>query len=210
MAFFQNAVCLSVVWALTLTVLAPSDCIAECLACWELKGVIVTLKNGKIIKGYAAWNDAWAAMNYEFRGKLSKKKKFPEVIFDPLAGIEDIAIYTHVRSVKYPPKRVVATRQPIVVKVKKIRDVELNPGSHDGYCGAGSLPVVSLRIARLLQTKPMASCVYEEGSAEVNLLSYDRSFRAEEFKRLCEKRISDEEFEKMNMENVIRLEYAYD
>jgi|WetSurMetagenome_2_1015567.scaffolds.fasta_scaffold549354_2 hypothetical protein len=104
MAFFGAAVRFSVMSVFLLAAFVTSDCFAECMACWKLKGVIVSLKNGKKIEGYALWNDAWAAISYQEKGKLSKQKKFPKVIFDPLADIEYIAVYTHLRSVKYPPR----------------------------------------------------------------------------------------------------------
>ncbi len=88
-----------------------SDCHADCIACWQLKGVIVQLKNGTTIEGYAKWNDSWAALGYgdsysgdenAIKRAWENRKEFPEVIFDPKAQIDGIAIYTHLRSIKYP------------------------------------------------------------------------------------------------------------
>ncbi len=197
------------------------DCRADCIACWKLKGVIVRLKNGSMSKGYATWNESWAWIGYQYSntaGKATEKqvldanKEFPEVIFDPLALIDEIAVYTHVRSIKYPVKnRLLATRAPTVLKVKDIRYVKLNPGPHDGYKGAGRLPLVSRRIADLLRTKPVASCNYNSGAADVYWVSYDKSFPKAELRRLCEQQQSDEEVVKrLKARDIFSLHYDYD
>ena len=168
----RDTIILSLLLAFLAAAWFTSDSHAECMACWWLKGVIVQLKNGTTIEGYATWNDGWAAIGYQGSGLSDKnsieraleKNKFPKMIFDPRAQIEDIFVYTHLRSIKYPKNRyfteklLVATRKPIKVYVKEIENLKLNPGSHDGYQGAGGLPLVSERIADLLQTKPSASC----------------------------------------------------
>ena len=60
MPCFPRAHCSSFVVALLLTSLVTSDCLADCMACWKLKGVRVQLKDGTMIEGYATWNDSWA------------------------------------------------------------------------------------------------------------------------------------------------------
>ena len=122
---FLRSASLPLVAALLLAALFASDCPALCLSCWKLKGVLVHLKNGTTIEGYAAWNDVWAQLGYEASGEQSKappeqelaaKKEFPEVIFDARARIEGISVYTHLRSIKYPVKdALVATRKPVRV-----------------------------------------------------------------------------------------------
>jgi len=194
-----------------------SNCHADCMACWELKGVIVQLKNGAAIEGYATWNDSWAALGLGSYGEKQKqgpeiKIEFPKVIFDPRAKIHKISVYTHLRSIQYPVADALVTlRDPVRVEVKDIKDLKLNPGPYDGYKGAGSLPLVSERIADLLQTKPSASCDYDEGAGDMYWVSYDPSFPAEELQRLCEEHISDEELEKkLKARDIFGLYYAYD
>lgn len=206
--------------ALLLASLVTSDCLADCIACWQLKGVLVRLKDGTTIDGYATWNDGWATLGYlgsNAQGQRSLKqiietqKEFPEVILDPAADIDSIGIYTHLRSIEYPlAKGLVTTRDPIQVKVREIQDLKLNPGPHDGYHGAGSLPLVSPRIADLLQTKPEASCDYDDGGADVYWVSYDKSFPAEELRRLCEQRVTGEETDKLEGRDIISLYFFYD
>jgi|WetSurMetagenome_2_1015567.scaffolds.fasta_scaffold549354_1 hypothetical protein len=96
------------------------------------------------------------------------------------------------------------------MKVKEIQNVEINPGPHDKYNGAGNLPVVSRRIADLLQTKPVASCWYGD-AGDVYWVSYDKSFPAQELRGLCEGPISGEGIEKrFKGKDIIQLYYAND
>jgi len=218
---FRGSLCFSLLVALLIVALVTSECVADCLSCWQLKGVLVRLKDGTTIEGYATWNDVWADLGYSrssddsrasYQRPAMNKKQFPEVIFDPAAQIDVISVYTHLRSIEYPVKdALVATREPIRLSVKEILELKLKPGNHDGYDGAGHIPVVSSRIADLLQAKPIASCGYDASVADVYWVSYDKSFPAEELSRLCEQRISGEEIRNgLEARDIIKLYFSYD
>lgn len=207
--------------ALLLATQLTSDCHADCMVCWQLKGVVVQLKNGTTIEGYATWNDSWAAFGYQsssagdansIERALENQKAFPEVVFDPKAQITGIDVYTHLRSIKYPvPEALVTLRDPVQVDVEDIKDLKLKPGPHDGYEGALRLPLVSERTADLPQTKPSASCHYDARAGDMYWVSYDKSFPAEELQRLCDGYISDTELEKkLEGRDIFSLYYAYD
>ncbi len=180
MLCLRNTILLSPLLVFLVIACLTSDSHAGCIACWELKGVIVRLKNGGAIEGYAIWNDFWAELGYAdssynesgndenaLKQALKDMKQFPEVIFDPKADVHDIDVYTHIRSIKYPvAKGLVTLRNSVRVNVWEIECVKLKPGPHDGYIGAGSLPLVSERVADLLQTKPAASCHNDSGWAD--------------------------------------------
>lgn len=202
-----------------------SDCHADCTACWELKGVIVQLKDGTTMQGYAAWNDSWAASGYQGSGlsdadsinRALKENEFPKMIFDTRAQVHGIYVYTHLRTIKYPvAKGLVTLRDPVEVTAKDIKDIKLNPGPHDGYNGAGSLPLVSERIADLLQSKPSAYCHYDAHMGDMYWVSYDLSFPAEELQRLCEEYalpfsdVDEEVKNKLKARDIFSLYYAYD
>jgi hypothetical protein len=220
----RDTILLSLLLASLVAAWPTSDCYADCIACWQLKGAIVQLKSGATIEGYAAWNDSWAALGYHYstgddekalEQALKNMKQFPEVIFDPKAQIDGIAVYTHLRSIKYPvASQLVTLRDPVKVNVKDLKDLKLNPGPHDGYEGAGRLPLVSERIADLLQTKPSASCHYDAGAGDMYWVSYDKSFPEEELKRLCDERLPtdrpDEEIQRLKARDILSLYYAYD
>jgi hypothetical protein len=209
--------------AMLFTLTIASDCPADCLACWELRGVIVNLKDGTRIEGYATWNHAWAregncecsCSNSNGDESASRERspvnanEFPGVIFHPAAAIKCITVYTHLRSIKYPWAAVVTTNEPIKLGIGEIEDIKLTPGPHDGYGGAGDIPLVSPRFADLLQTKPAASC--ESGDGFAYWVSYDRSFPEEELRRLCEQFESDEEVvKKLKARDIFSLYFAGD
>ncbi len=60
MLCLRNTILLSTLLAFLVIACLPSESHAGCIECWELKGVIVQLKNGTTIEGYAKWNDFWA------------------------------------------------------------------------------------------------------------------------------------------------------
>jgi len=195
--------------ALLLAAQLASNCHADCIACWQLKGVIVQLKDGITIEGYATWNDSWAASSDQ-SSSVEKQKPFPEVIFDPEFQMS-IDVYTHLRSIKYPvTKALVALRDPVEVNVQDIKDLKLNPGPHDGYKGAGDLPLVSQRTADLLQTKPSASCHNDDGVQDVYWVSYDENFPAKELQRLCDGPPGAELEKNFESRDVFSLYYTYD
>jgi len=150
---FSSYLGFSALVAFLVVALVAGDCLAVCLSCWKLNGVRVRLEDGTTVEGYAVWNDVWADLGYSRSsddGRASNartagtKKQFPEVIFDPPARIDAISVYTHLRPIEYPVEdALVATRKPIRVTVKEMRELKLNPGPHDGYEGAGHIPVVS-------------------------------------------------------------------
>ena len=222
----RDTILLSLLLVFLVIACLTSDSHAGCIACWELKGAIVRLKNGTTIEGYAKWNDFWAGLGYAnssynvsgndenaLKQALKDMKQFPEVIFDPKADIFEIDVYTHLRSIKYPvAKRLVTLRNSVQVNVWDIEYVKLNPGPHDGYIGAGRLPLVPERIADLLQTKPAASCHNDTGGGDEYWVSYDKSFPKKELKRLCDEPPPrpDEEIRRLKARDIFSLYYAYD
>jgi hypothetical protein len=213
---FRKSIGFFVVMALVLAAWLTSDCHADCMACWQLKGVVVHLKNGTTIKGYATWNESWAAFGYQSSGLSDKKSidralvknKFPKAIFDPKAQIDGIIVYTHLRSIKYPVANALVTlRDPIRVNKEDIKDLKVNPGPHDGYDGAGRLPLVSERIDDLLQTKPSAVCEYDAGLADGYCISYDKNFPKKELERLCR---DDKARKRLQSRDIFCLYWAYD
>lgn len=178
---------------------------SDCLACWELKGIVVELKSGKILEGYTTWNDAWLA------GKT--KTSFPEVVLEAEGGVKSITFYSDIRTITYPDSGLkISVGQPRTVPVESISSIELRPGVHDGYEGAGNIPVVSERTAQSLLTEPVATCRGEGALSIVYWISYNQRFGKEELRCLCNPKLINhirwsDDFERNKF---IRLEFAYD
>ncbi|MEW6352402.1 MAG: hypothetical protein AB1646_25400 [Thermodesulfobacteriota bacterium] len=173
--------------------------------------MLIRLKDGTTIEGYAKWNDEWAEIRAE--EPHEKLKKFPEIIFQSGPDITVIGVHTHLRSIKYPVRNLlVATRECLPVLVREVEEIKLNPGPHDDYAGAGSIPVVSPRVADLLQTKPLASCHFDAGISDDYWLSYDPDFSTARLKQLCENKEQGSEGvqDLSGRRNVIHLSFPFD
>jgi hypothetical protein len=163
------------------------------------------LKGGEILEGYTRWNDAW----------LSRKTKvgFPEAVLETEGGVKSITFYSDIRTITYPDSGLrVSVGQPRTIVVDSISSLKLRPGVHDGYEGAGNIPVVSERTAQSLLTKPVAICSGEGALSTIYWISYNQRFGEEELRCLCHPELINyigwsEDFERNKL---VRLEFAYD
>ncbi len=158
------------------------------------------------MEGYVPWNDAWLPHG-------SSEKKFPEAVFEPRVEVEWIQIYANLRPIEFPHANALVTLQKgATVPVKDIQELRLKPGPYDGYAGAGDIPVVSSRIADLLQTKPVASCHGDTGMADVYWVSYNKGITAKQLDCLCKEQwISLIDYgENLERNNVVKLVFPYD
>lgn len=166
---------------LFLTTLFPSRGSAGCIACFQLKGVEITLNDGRIVRGHMTWNDMWVT------GWTETEKKFPDIVFE-LGKTESVSVYTHLKWIKFPTGGVVATQESVRIPVWEIKRLVPKPGGFEGVDGATKLPVVSERTADLLQTPPEASCTWDEGVADVYWVSYNKNITKAQIDCLCEKK----------------------
>src|SRR5688572_1750772 len=61
-------------------ILASTTVKADCLACWELRKVEITLKNGETKTGFVQWNDSW--LNEKVENWKELRNKFPENLLE--------------------------------------------------------------------------------------------------------------------------------
>jgi hypothetical protein len=162
------------------TALFPVHASADCIACFQLKGVEVILNDGRIVTGYIPWNDSWVT------GWAETEKKFPDIVFE-LGKTESVSVYTHLKWIKFPIGGVVATLKPLEISIWEIKQLLAKPGGFEGVDGATKLPVVSERTADLLQTPPQASCTYDASVADVYWVSYNKNVTKAQIDCLCEK-----------------------
>ena len=171
---------------------------ADCIACWQLKGVRLHLTSGKELVGYALWNETWPGLVY--KPSVSPETGFPEV----LLKLRDVQKqhgqtngWTFVRfyfadslyATVYPDSGLVISTAPeFEVPLEDITQVRGEPGPFEDYEGAGYLPVVTERTTELLQTRePVASCEYHPDVGYVIYwVSYDRQIGQKHLRVLCE------------------------
>lgn len=177
-----------------------------CGACWELKGLSVELDDTTTVTGYTMLNDG------EDGGH---KVDFPEGLLAMARETrQTIVLYTDLEKVPYPFKgAVVATKEPLRLPLEKIKRVVAKPGPHEGYQGAGAIPLVSSEIAKLLHSKPHASCEGDAGGVTaVYWLAYTESISRKDIEWLC-KEPWTELIENSNLlggNHIFRLDFPYD
>ena len=132
----------------------PSYLHADCLACFELKCVQVTMKDGQKYSGYVGLNPAWFTSR--------EKSKFPDTLlrresWGPYPR-ESIPLYRKVYTIRFPTTALVTRNSDLLtLRFSDVESMSANPMEHDGYRGAGGLPVLSLTAIRLLsESKPYA------------------------------------------------------
>ena len=148
----------------------PSYLHADCLACFELKGVQITMKDGQKYSGYVGWNPAWFTSR--------EKSKFPDTLlrresWGPYPR-ESIPLYRKVYSIRFPVTSLVTNNSDLLtLRFSVVESMSAKPMEHDGYQGAGGLPVLSLTAIRLLsESKPYASIMLDADVADHYLISF--------------------------------------
>lgn len=99
MNFGKFAICL-----IGVTLCQPVRVLADCTACWELKGVRLRLKDGSELKGYLLWNNAWL--------QNIPSAAFPKLLLQPVKGVKNIRFYSELRSILYPDSGLVIAVAP--------------------------------------------------------------------------------------------------
>jgi hypothetical protein len=202
MKFWKLAICL-----IGVTLYQPARVLADCFACWELKGVQLQLKDGSALKGYMLWNKAW------IQGAPSAP--FPKLLLQPAKGAEHIRFHSELRSILYPDSGlIVAVAPERLIPLDSLSDITPAPGEFEGRSGAGSIPVVAERtVKRLQQRAPFAYCKGEsEGNAVIYWISYNPEIGAKELRMLCERPWLGliEWNETLERNLIIRLSFSYD
>ena len=149
----------------------PSYLHADCLACFELKGVRVTMKDGQKHSGYVGWNPAWFTSR--------EKSKFPDTLLSRESWEsyprESIPLYRNVYRIRFPLTALVTrNRDVLTLRFSDVETMSAKPMEHDGYQGAGGLPVLSLTAIRLLtESKPYAFIKQDADVADYYLISFN-------------------------------------
>ncbi len=180
--------------------------IFACCACWELKGISVILEDGSAISGYVGWNEeCFREMGPNTDGK------FPDVLLELK---RPIYIDTELEKVNYPfAGAVVALKEPSQIALEKIIQILPKPGPFEGYKGAGAIPVVSTKVARLLQSKPNAICEGDDGGvATIYWIAYNERVSQKDIDVLCNEPWIDliDNSDRLQESGIFRLIFAYD
>ena len=155
---------------------------ADCLACFELKGVQIEMKNGNTHRGYVPWNPVWF--------KERENAKFPDSLLSSeswqYTPLEALRLYTRVYKVKHPlPILVTTSTDSITLSLSDIKKIVPAPQEHDGYQGASGLPALSQTAIRLLsEEEPYALLKDDSGVTDIYLISFNQNIDTEKLKQI--------------------------
>ncbi|MDD3927047.1 MAG: hypothetical protein PHT33_10380 [bacterium] len=198
---------------------------ADCIACFELKGVKVELKNGKIASGYVAWNSAWfEAEGYKPKSpyalvdsKEANRRKQPLVLYKKLYSIEKPFRKLHGEC---KPGTVLVTSEADTVKLPlaEIRHIKAKPMKYDGYTGAGNIPRYSKKaLEMLINAEPVAVIVEDTGVSDDYYISYNQAISEKELKKRREDVNNGllgekwtETVKKLEKDRIVTLSIGYD
>jgi hypothetical protein len=191
--------------------LAGCNLHADCLSCFVLRSVRITLKNNRTLEGYIQWHGAAYKQN----------AVFPRCILDrddwiaEYSGNVPIRFYSNLYKIKYPIANVVTrSGDTTTVALAEISTIDTLLLSLDGIEGASSVQTLSDTAIHLLSsTKPLYFYKKDTGVSDDYLLSYNRNIGVVELEKMLtklwagDKKYGIENLEKMG---VLFLVISYD
>lgn len=162
---------------------------AECIACWELRKVEITLNSGQIINGYVKWNELW------LNGVLDTavwKNRFPESLLPYYQNLEykwDLEFITELHIIsndsisEFIATTAVAIGNLDYTKIKSVR--ELDPGAKK-YHGVDDIMILTQAEIAKLKTNPVAVYYYEGALFTTCLISYNPAINHKTFSLINE------------------------
>ncbi len=185
-------------------------CMADCLACFELRKVEIITNDGLKKTGYVYWNEAWLS------GEMQQwANKFPQSLIAlyktmPERPIQLIKkIYTVKNDSLFEFK--VTTQEDIsevtVNQIKEIREIDKEAKK---YQGVFSLDIYTLHEIKLLNTNPFATYRTEDAAGEYYYLSYSKDIDRKQLQRIEEKKYPERDIELKKNKGIIRVVVGYD
>jgi hypothetical protein len=149
---------------------------ADCLACWTLVPVKISLTNYKVIDGYVLWNNAWletssGQFNSDFIA-FHKKQNDHVLIYKKIVFIDSI----------FKNTPVALDTQIDTISVGEIKSIDIRQVSIKNYTGAGPMIVISKKMQQLFKTRPVARYNLEDevsGASRLIIISYNKTIRLE-------------------------------
>lgn len=181
---------------------------ADCLSCWELFNVAITLNNDEIIQGYITWNDSWIndskirklSIYEKFNYKLLNNDRFKLILYNKIVVLED----------HLPCNGVVSSTSIDTLSLDDFSNIEILPTQKKRYNGTGKILSLDNESIELLKNKPF-NYIFDGGQfADVFYLNYNSNISLEALHEMAEDKefwIKRKFYEKMK---VIGLMFSWD
>ncbi|NTW25903.1 MAG: hypothetical protein HGA37_14495 [Lentimicrobium sp.] len=149
---------------------------ADCLNCWELRKVEITMNSGEVVTGYLKWNEIW--LN-DVLDTAVWKNRFPESLlpyYQNLSYKWDLELITEVFIIKNDSiSEFIATKAACVgnldyTKIKSVR--ELDPTAKK-YHGIDEIQLLTQNEIDKLKTNPVAVFYYDSSVFGTYFISYN-------------------------------------
>jgi hypothetical protein len=154
---------------------------ADCLNCWELRKVEITLNNGQIITGYVKWNEIW--LN-DVLDTTVWKNRFPESLlpyYQNLGYKWDLEFITELFIIKndsideFIATKAESTGNLDYTKIKSVREIDKEAKI---YHGIDEIQILSQNDIDKLKRNPVAVFFYDAGIFGTYFLSYNPAITA--------------------------------
>jgi len=158
----------------TLITLLAIQLRADCLACWQLKHVVITLQNGESIEGYIRWNDIWVEIySNEDLSSRSLMEKVSQLQLD--TEWYDLVVYRDIYFTgdNLPFHTIVASNRIDTIKSDQLRDLSELKMDIQSHEGAGNIMNLEDESIKLIKEKPLYYFKVEGEVSETHYLSYN-------------------------------------
>ena len=201
---------------LFIAILFISTAKADCLACWELRKVKITLTNSDTLSGFVQWNEAWLP---GITGLKEWRNKFPESLVPfyyyrnlfygdsmKILVIKDLVI---VKNDSMPEFKATTPDNLLRFDHSAIKTiVELDDNS-EKYNGAGDIPTFTLGDLNKLQTNPYAIILIDGIVADIYILSYNPEITRKQLELINADNYGNQ-IDELNKQGVITVNISYD
>lgn len=165
-----------------LILISLQNTFADCLACWELKYVKITLTNNQEIKGYIKWNEVWLS------SKNPEKKQFDSFHEKYIFTMENwnwekLKVYKYILELgdHLPVKGLVTSKDSIetvfIIDIKKIERIKKESSNLQG---AGDITDLDSKSIELLNKKPISWHKDQGTVSETYFLNYNEKINKDQ------------------------------
>lgn len=185
---------------------------ADCIACWSLVKVNITLTNGDSVTGFVKWNDTWLVYT---PNEIEWIDKFPESLiyyYNNNSYSSELTVIKRLYNVKIDSLielKITSPEDLLKFDISEIRTIEKIPNNTESYSGAGDLPTFSKDNIEKLQTEPFAQVRFEASLSDVYMLSYNPEITEEQLAVYNESNYYSK-IEELNKQGVITIVVSYD
>lgn len=154
---------------ITFLCLFPKLVQADCLACWSLRNVEISLANGDTISGFVYWNDQWINAD---------QSQFPQGFLEYHQGKGD-SVFTMLKKVRTVKNdsiseiKTITEDDKLLIRLDQIKSIEEINKEDEIYWGAGELQTFTLEEIEKMSTNPVAFYHKQIPITDIYYLSYN-------------------------------------